>query len=67
MVALATFPKAGRRAGLSNLFRSGADLHFGVSPEPSWPMKDRMGSVMVVPDLDGRLDEMRAQRAFGDL
>ena len=66
-LALSTFPQAGRRADLSGLFLSGADPHFVVTSQASWPMKDRMGSVMVLPDLDVRLDEMRAQRAGGDL
>jgi hypothetical protein len=38
-----------------------------VAAETARTMKDRVRSVMVLPDLDSRLDEVRAQRAFEDL
>ena len=40
---------------------------FVVAAEASGSMKDRQGSVGILADLDVGLDEMRAQRAFGNL
>src|SRR5271166_3982607 len=62
-----TFPRARRRADLSGVFRI-PDRSLPVVPaDAARPVEEGMGSVGIDVDLDPRLDEVRTQRAFGDL
>jgi hypothetical protein len=65
--ALSTFPQAGRRANSGDHFFGPEGPFVVVSPQASLAVKDGVGSVQVLPDLDFGLDEMGAQRALGDL
>src|SRR5208337_1095736 len=61
------FPRARRRADLSGVFRI-PDRSLRVVPaDAARPVEEGMGSVGIEVDLDPRLDEVRTQRAFGDL
>src|SRR5208337_2841662 len=66
-LALSPFPRARRRADLSGVFRI-PDRSLPVVPaDAARPVEEGMGSVGIDVDLDPRLDEVRTQRAFGDL
>ena len=65
--ALSTFPQAGRRADLSGFSHFGDRSFLIVAAEASLAVEDRVGSVVVLADLDPRLDEVWAQRARRDL
>ena len=67
LFALSTFPQAGRRADSSG-FAVVCDRSFLiVAAEASPAVEDRVGSVVVLANLDPRLDEVCAQRARRDL
>src|SRR5205823_10733814 len=61
--ALSTVPQAGRRADLSGFSNFGDRSSLIVAAEASLAVEDRVGTVVVMADLDPRLDEVRAQRA----
>ena len=65
--ALSTFPQARRRADLGGQFLIGEVSFLVVAPEASLAVKDGVGSVGILADLDASLDEMGAQRALGNL
>ena len=67
LFALSTFPQAGRRADLSGFPGFDDRALMIVAAETSLAVEDRVGAVVVLADLDPRLDEVRAQRARRDL
>src|SRR5271168_1225033 len=59
--------EARRRADLSGVFRISDHSVLVVAADASGSVKDGVGAVGVDVDLDARLDEVRAHRAFRDL